>query len=90
MINHLDQAAPVLRGGNIAVLFADRRRRRRHRVDHADVDGILGVVLATLTDLELHLVSTQDINQSRSVPASIICLQCFDTAGWAAGRASDS
>ena len=85
MIDHLDQAAPVLRSGNIAVLFADRRR---HRVHHSDVDGVLGVVLATLADLELHLVSTQVIIQSRSVPARIICLQCFDTAGWAAGRAS--
>jgi len=52
VIDKLDQATPVLGGSNVAVLLTDRRRHAAH---HFDIDRILRVVLAALTDLELHL-----------------------------------
>ena len=53
VINHLDEATFVLRSGNVTVLFADRWRQT---ADDCDVDCILRIVLATFTNLELHLV----------------------------------
>jgi len=58
MVDHLNQATSVLRRGHVAVLFTGRRRRRQHTAHQSDVDCILRVVLATLTDLKLHLVTT--------------------------------
>ena len=54
MIDELDQATPVLGGSNVAILLTDRRRHAAH---HFDIDRILRVVLAALTDLELHLAT---------------------------------